>query len=199
MSLPLLAIRHAPTGWNRDGLIQGRRDVPLSPEGRAAAAGWRLPAGWDGARCLSSPLARAMETARILGLDPEPRPALIEMHWGDFEGHTLAALRERHGAAMAENESRGLDFLPDRGESPRMVRERLATFLPTLAADNQARPAVLVTHRGVLRALLSLATGWTMKEDPPERFRDSCAHHYEVGIEGAVRLVRLNVPLTGNP
>jgi probable phosphoglycerate mutase len=195
MSLPLLALRHAPTGWNRDGLIQGRRDVPLSPEGRTAAAGWKLPAGWEGARCLASPLGRAMETARILGLDPEPQPALIEMHWGDFEGHTLAALRERHGAAMAENESRGLDFLPDSGESPRMVRERLAKFLPALAGDTN--PVVLVTHRGVLRALYSLATGWEMKADAPERMHDACAHHYELGADGTVGLVRLNIPLTG--
>jgi len=190
-----MALRHAPTGWNRDGLIQGRRDEPLSPEGRTAAAAWRLPAGWEGARCLASPLARAMETARILGLDPVPQPALIEMHWGDFEGHTLAALRERHGEAMAENESRGLDFLPDGGESPRMVRERLAEFLPALAANTD--PVVLVTHRGVLRALYSLATGWEMKADPPERLRDACAHHYELGADGGVGLVRLNIPLTG--
>jgi probable phosphoglycerate mutase len=136
-----------------------------------------------------------METARILGLDPEPQPSLIEMHWGDYEGHTLAALRERHGAAMAENESRGLDFLPDGGESPRMVRERLARFLPALAADRD--PIVLVTHRGVLRALYSLATGWEMKADAPERLRDACAHHYELGADGTVGLVRLNIPLTG--
>jgi broad specificity phosphatase PhoE len=194
MSLSLLALRHAPTGWNRDGLIQGRRDVPLSPEGRAVAAAWRLPAGWKGARCLASPLARAMETARILGLDPQPQPALIEMHWGDFEGHTLAALRERHGASMAENETRGLDFLPDGGESPRMVRERLARFLPTLAAEGSA--VVLVTHRGVLRALYSLATGWEMKTDPPERLRDACAHQYELDPDGAVGMVQLNIPLT---
>jgi broad specificity phosphatase PhoE len=197
MSLPVLAIRHAPTGWNLDGLIQGRRDVPLSPEGRTAAAGWKLPSGWENARCLASPLARAMETARILGLDPEPHPALIEMHWGEYEGHTLAALRERHGAAMAENESRGLDFLPDGGESPRMVRERLAKFLPALAAKKT--PLVLVTHRGVLRALYSLATGWEMKTDAPERLRDACAHQYELGTDGAVGLVRLNIPLAEMP
>lgn len=195
MTLPLMALRHAPTGWNRDGLIQGRRDVPLSPEGRAVAAAWRLPPGWDGARCLASPLARAMETARILGLHPEPQPALIEMHWGDFEGHTLAAIRERHGAAMAENESRGLDFLPDGGESPRMVRERLATFLPALAAGTE--PVVLITHRGVLRALYSLATGWEMKADAPERLRDACAHHYALKPDGAVSLVQLNISLSG--
>ena len=194
MSIPILALRHAPTEWNRAGLIQGRRDVPLSEAGRAAAASWRLPDGWESTACLASPLARTMETARLLRLDPVPHPALLEMDWGDFEGQTLAAIRQRLGPAMAENEARGLDFQPDDGESPRAVRDRLSAFLPTLAG-----PTVLVTHKGVLRALLSLATGWTMHDDPPEKLRDTSAHHFELNPAGDLRMVRLNLPLHEEP
>lgn len=194
MNVPLLALRHAPTEWNRRGLIQGRRDVPLSDAGRAEAASWRLPAGWEDAACLASPLARTMETARLLRFEPTPHPALLEMDWGHFEGETLAAIRARLGPAMAENEARGLDFQPEDGESPREVRDRLAAFLPTLG-----RPTVLVTHKGVLRALLSLATGWTMRNDPPEKLRDGRAHQFELNSAGDLRVVRLNLPLHDRP
>jgi hypothetical protein len=32
------------------------------------------------------------------------------MSWGDWEGFTLAELRETHGDMYAQNEARGLDF-----------------------------------------------------------------------------------------
>ena len=37
----LALIRHAPTDYNAQGRMQGTRDVPLSTQGRAVAAGWR--------------------------------------------------------------------------------------------------------------------------------------------------------------
>ena len=45
-------------------------------------------------------------------------PALIEMDWGQWEGHRLADLRRRHGSRMSEMEALGLDLLPPGGESP---------------------------------------------------------------------------------
>lgn len=39
----LAVIRHGPTEYNKAGRIQGRRDIPLSAEGRAVVARWQLP------------------------------------------------------------------------------------------------------------------------------------------------------------
>jgi broad specificity phosphatase PhoE len=188
--VPVLAIRHAATEWNAAGLLQGRRDLPLSESGRAAVRGWRVPEGWTGARCLSSPLLRARETASLLGLAPGAEPLLIEMDWGSWEGRRLDELRAELGAAMAENEARGLDFRPAGGESPREVQARLQLLLPTLG-----EPTILVAHKGVLRALYALATGWTMQEKPADRLRDAHAHAFAVGPGGAVAVERLNIPL----
>ena len=44
MSVPFAILRHAPTGWNAEGRLQGSTDIPLSPAGEAAARSWRLPA-----------------------------------------------------------------------------------------------------------------------------------------------------------
>jgi broad specificity phosphatase PhoE len=170
-------IRHGRTAWNEEGRMQGRADLPLSPAGRAEVLGWRLAAAWADARWLSSPLCRATETAALLTDRPVAvEPRLIEMDWGAFEGRTLAELRAEAPAAMAANEGRGLDFRPPGGESPREVRTRLETLFADLGADPVAEAiAVCVTHKGVVRAALSLATGWDMLAKPPLRLADDAA------------------------
>lgn len=186
----LLVIRHGETDWNAEGRIQGHTDRPLSPAGRTALVGVRLPLEWGGGRCLSSPLLRAVETARLLGLAPHPDPRLIEMAWGEWEGQRLEDLRAELGAAMVENEARGLDFRPPGGESPRDVQTRLRPLLAGIDA-----PTIVVTHKGVLRALYALATGWTMTEKPPAKLLDGRAHAFELAPNGMPGVVELNIVL----
>ena len=186
----ILVIRHATTDWNLAGRVQGRCDVPLNGSGREFLQRARLPEGWSAAPCLASPLLRAMETARHLGLAPQPEPRLAEMDWGEWEGRRLADLRAELGAEMARNEARGLDFRPPGGESPRDVQARLAPLLGEVRQD-----AILVTHKGVLRALYAMATGWTMQADPAHKLRDACAHRFAVDTAGIPCLLELNIAL----
>lgn len=190
----LAAMRHAPTAWNAARRLQGRADIPLAPESRAALAALRLPDAFAGWRVLSSPLARCMETARALGLQPEPEPALVEMDWGAWEGETLSALRARLGTRMREAEARGLDFRPDGGESPREVQARLRPLLARLAAGGE--PCLALTHRGVLRALLAAATGWDMTGDAPRKLaRHGAIHVFRLAADGTPAIERLDVEL----
>jgi probable phosphoglycerate mutase len=164
----LLLIRHGATEWNEARRLQGRADLGLSPRGRAEVLSWRLPPDWKEACWLSSPLRRARETAVLLTAAPvEVEPRLIEMDWGAFEGRTLAELRADDPAGMAANEARGLDFRPPGGESPREVAERFRHLAADLA--DAPEPVIAVTHKGVVRAGLALATGWTMATKPPVR------------------------------
>jgi probable phosphoglycerate mutase len=188
----ILVIRHGATDWNAAGLIQGRTDRPLSDAGRAAVAAMTLPPGWTEAVCLASPLARTMETATLLRLAPAPEPRLIEMAWGQWEGRRLADLRAALGAEMAESEAKGLDFRPPGGESPRDVQARLRPLLAEIAV-----PTVLVTHKGVIRALYALATGWPMTEKAPAKLRDGHGHLFRLAADGAPSVEELNVPLGG--
>ncbi len=190
----LALIRHATTGWNAQGRIQGRADVPLDPSGRAAAAGWRPPCLDDGAELVSSPLTRARETFHCMGVDRfSVETRLTEMDWGRWEGRRLADLRDELGQAMAANEARGLDFRPDGGESPRDVQDRVRPWLADLA--DRDLPVVAMTHKGVIRAVLALASGWDMTAPPPTRLRWDCAHMFTVGAAGRLAVERLNVPL----
>ena len=181
--------RHGDTAWSAAGRIQGRRDVPLSDAGRAALAARELPALCRRMRVVTSPLARCVETARLLGAREAPSDArLVEMHWGDWEGRVLSELREELGAAMRENEARGWDFRPANGETPREVWSRVR---PWLAEVNE--PTLAITHRGVIRAVLATATGWDMRGAPPAKLDWHAVHFFRLAPDGTPTVHSLNV------
>jgi broad specificity phosphatase PhoE len=183
-------LRHGATAWNAAGRMQGRADPPLSAEGRAALSGTALPAEIATARWFASPARRARETAELLGAaNLVVANELVEMDWGAWEGETLASLRA--DADFAANEARGLDFQPPGGESPRAVMHRVQAWLNTLDGE---QPVIAVTHKGVIRVVLCLATGWDMLGKPPAKLDWRALHLFEVA-DGAVRIARLNRPL----
>jgi probable phosphoglycerate mutase len=184
----LALIRHARSEWNERGLIQGRADIALSAAGAAAAATWRPPAALADFVWVTSPLARARATARlILGREAGVEPALIEMAWGAWEGRRLAELRAELGQALAANEALGLDFRPPGGESPHEVQQRLAPWLARIGAGGP--PVAAVTHKGVIRAVIGLATGWDFLGRPPIRLAAATAQLFEVDSAGRPRLL----------
>lgn len=187
-------IRHGSTHWNEAGRMQGHADIPLSPLGRAQAQAWRLPPTIGAPlRWWSSPLARAIETARLVGgTEPIRVPALVEMDWGEWEGRTLAELEAEFGDSFRRNAAAGLDFRPPGGESPREVRGRVLPWLQALPEFDGT--TIAVTHNGVIRALLSAATGWDMTGKPPVRLRREALHRFSV-VDGRVALLEANAPL----
>jgi len=93
----LLLIRHGETEWSRTRRHTGRTDIPLEPEGEAAArALGPLLAREPIAAVLASPLSRAWRTAELAGLGDRARrdDDLMEWDYGDYEGRTTAAIRE---------------------------------------------------------------------------------------------------------
>lgn len=189
---PLVMIRHAPTAWNEQKRLQGRQDIPLSDAGRERASQWEVPSPVNQYRWVCSPLRRTRETAELLGaVDLQTEPRLIEMDYGNWEGCRLTDLRRDLGDEMALNEARGIEFRPERGETPREVQERLKPWLMDIAA--QGKPTLAVAHHGVLRALYSLATGWNMVEAPPEKFQPGAMHFFRVAETGHASVERINI------
>lgn len=186
-------LRHAKTNWNEMKLIQGQTDLSLSPQGMADAHDWVIP---DEARdCIAytSPLKRAIETAQILDLNPIIDPLLIEMDWGRYEGENIDFLRMEIGSIFIENEKRGLYFQPPLGETPYMVRERLKTFLNTV--ESQEKDIIIIAHKGIIRALYSLATGWDMSHNPSHKLSDQSIHCFKVHSSDHIEIDQLNIPL----
>jgi broad specificity phosphatase PhoE len=184
----LALLRHADTAWSVEGRIQGHSDVPLSVSGREQLRGRVLPPDCSGMKVVTSPLARCVETAVLLGApDAEREPRIAEMHWGAWEGRLLAELRQELGEAMRQNEARGLDFRPEGGESPRELLFRVSQWLSFLS-----EPTLAITHRGVIRVVLAAATGWDMTGRPPAKLDWDAVHFFRVSA-GRPSIESLNV------
>jgi probable phosphoglycerate mutase len=201
----LALLRHGATAWNAAGVLQGRSDVALSPDGRADVAGWRLPDSVASWRWQTSPLARCRETAALLreshpGPPAAIEPRLVEMDFGRWEGQRLAALRAADPDATAAREARGLDFAAPGGESPRDVLARLAPWLEMLAAAG--RDVLAITHKGVIRALYAQASGWPMLGRMPTRLDLAALQLFALSDGRGLSIEQLNLavrPPTGPP
>lgn len=189
----LALLRHGPTSWTREHRLQGRADIPLDDGGRDEVRRWRLPPEATEFRWMTSPLRRAIETATLLGVGAAVEARLIEMSWGEWEGRRVADLSAEDGVAFAAWEARGLDLEPPGGESPRAVQRRLLPLLREFA--DTGRPVAAVTHKGVIRAVLALATGWDMREKEPAKLAWNALHLFRLAPDGTPQIERLNLPL----
>lgn len=119
-------VRHAQTEWSVNGRHTGRTDVPLTPAGVAAAEAlrpWFSTMQFD--HVLSSPLSRAIDTARLCGLGAQvrPEPLLMEWDYGAYEGVTTRQIQaERPGWDLWRDGCPG-------GETLEQVSARAAALL----------------------------------------------------------------------
>ncbi len=185
-------LRHGPTEWNALGRIQGHTDIPLSAEGAAKMAALRLPDSITAARVFVSPLTRARQTARLLGLpDDVLDTRLMEQHWGEWEGMTRAEILGRHGEDAFMRAGLARAFRPLGGESTAQLHDRVAHFLRDVAATNG--DAVAVAHLGVLRAAYTLATGWDMATPMPPDLDVSRILLLSLAHDGTPKIETLNM------
>ncbi|KUJ80332.1 phosphoglycerate mutase [Ruegeria marisrubri] len=163
----LALLRHGHTAWNRAGRIQGRSDIPLDEDARKDLAGYCLPDPWDQAELWSSPLARAVETARLVsGREPKLAPELIEMNWGDWEGKRGLDLIAQPESGYRHIEEWSWNFRPPGGESPAELWQRLCPWIEGLCGDSLA-----VCHIGIMRVILAKAHGWDFEGPAPFRIK----------------------------
>lgn len=174
--------------------MQGHADRPLSEEGREKVSAWTVPARYKDFHWVASPLSRAQQTAELLALDINRlEPAIIEMDWGDWEGHTRSELDEIYGEEVSKRAALGLDLRPHNGESPRDVRERVGEWARGVAESGI--PTGAVCHQGIIRAALSLATDWSMVGKPPEKMDWASVHVFNAHADGTFEISELNISL----
>jgi broad specificity phosphatase PhoE len=155
----LILVRHGETEWSRTGRHTGRTDVPLTERGReqARAVADEL-ADFAFVEVLSSPLSRALDTARLAGYGDrvETTDDLLEWDYGADEGRTTAEIRgDRPGWTIWRDG-------PEAGETPDQVAERVDRVI---ARVRVAPGDVLAfAHGHVLRVL---AARW-IGEPPTE-------------------------------
>ncbi len=155
----LLLVRHGETDYNRNGVIQGSRDIPLNEQGRrqAEALAESLKQVKINAAC-SSGLSRAYETARIVvGSRPikvTKFPELNEMSFGKYEGRSdeeVQRIFSQKHAAWARGE---LDIGFQDGENPSQVLQRADSRMRRIVHDHPGQTVLVVTHGRLMRILL---------------------------------------------
>lgn len=152
-SQEVLVIRHPQTVANAAGRYTGRTNSPITPVGEAQVR-WlaRVIAAWEPEIAYASPLARAAETARVVMPDGKPVEIwdeLQEIDFGQAEGHTFDEL-VKMGIRMDYDS--GGPIVPA-GESADAFHERVRRAGSRVRAEG--RRAVILTHGGVLRHLLT--------------------------------------------
>jgi broad specificity phosphatase PhoE len=155
----LWLVRHGETAWSSLGRHTGRTDVPLTETGRAQARTVaRKLAGRDFALVLSSPLSRALETARLAGFadQVETTDDLMEWDYGADEGRTTAEIREERDGWTVWRDG------PLDGETATQVGARVDRVITRVRAVDG--DVLVFAHGHVLRIL---AARW-LGEPPTE-------------------------------
>lgn len=146
-------VRHGETDWNLSGRLQGREDLPLNETGRNQA---RLTGAylskWPWDLIVTSPLSRALETARLVGDKTaakilEPETDLQERDYGESAGLT----REESDGRWTDGAVPGLESNAD-------LRERGFSVLVSLAARFPQTRMVVVSHGSLINSLLSVVS-----------------------------------------
>ena len=153
--MKILLVRHGETDYNKNRLIQGHSDIELNETGRGQArnAGQKLTEH-DIDFAFSSPLKRAVETARLM-LDNSNNnqniskeiitdERLIEKFFGVFEGSTF----EEYFSAL-EVQS-GLESI----EKDEAVYERASSFFNEQYLEHKDETILVVCHGALIRIFL---------------------------------------------
>lgn len=198
--IELVCVRHGRTAWNADLRFQGQTDVPLDGHGRGQAmvlaAELRTPP-LD--RAVSSDLVRCAETARIilgehpcvpLRLDPDLR----EMAFGEWEGLTWAQIVRKNPKVALDGWSRPKTQAPPGGERFTDVVARAERAVRRLQDEMPEGGRVLVvTHAGVLHALLRVVLGEAEAEKIDIRFTPGGVTRFALDGAPQGRILSLNV------
>lgn len=154
----LYLVRHGETPGNQERRYIGWEDPPLAATGEAQAAALaqnlkNVPI----TAVYSSDLRRAVHTAEILaapyGLAVQIDPRLREINFGDWSGLTYDEIAALAPEQLQRWVADPVSNPPPRGETLAQLTERVLQALP------QEDGALVVTHGGPLRAIVSHFTG----------------------------------------
>ena len=157
----LWVVRHAPTQLNREGRYMGYLDPVPVFDSESVAKAEQVALAFRAAgvqRVVSSPLARARQTAEILGQDIEMEidDRLMEWGLGSWQGMLHEDVRREYPTWF---DSRGVwdpRRTPPGGEEFADVEARVTSFLeeglfaPARRGDSAT---AVVTHNGVMRMI----------------------------------------------
>jgi probable phosphoglycerate mutase len=159
--LRLLVVRHGQTDFNAQRRYQGATDVALNAAGvrQAEALAQRLRADAIDA-IVSSPLQRALQTARIIAQAVSRDVQVIE-HFrersvGVYEGLTSEEVHARYPDLWGQHVTRQMNQTPPGGETILEVGCRVLKGLDILKQGHSNETVLLVAHAFVARVIYGI-------------------------------------------
>jgi broad specificity phosphatase PhoE len=150
--------RHGETDYNAQRRFQGHLAVPLNDRGREQAHELaRLAAQREWATLICSPLARARETADIVGAaighHPIEDARFAETDCGDWTDRLFDDVEREAPELFARYQAADPGFAFPGGES--FAQQQLRVLEGIDAARQGPRPALVISHRGSIRLALA--------------------------------------------
>ncbi len=156
----LFLTRHGQTLWNVEKRMQGQLDSDLTELGReqAKALGKRLSDEKIDV-IYSSPLGRAMDTAKLIRGDREIEiktdDGLMELYLGPWQGRLLSDVSLEFPEQTENFWKRPENYQRDDGETYYQLRERASKVVGRIAEEENGKNVLVVTHGIVLKTLRS--------------------------------------------
>ncbi len=150
--MDIYLIRHTQTATAK-GLCYGQTDVALADSfaDEVTQLTLKLPAWQDNCRFYSSPLGRCLQLAHRFSHTIAMDERLLELNFGDWEGRRFDDLPPESVKQWTEN---FVQTAPPNGESFIDLCQRAGAFWQELL-QQELEQAVIITHAGVIRALLA--------------------------------------------
>ncbi|MDR2902084.1 MAG: histidine phosphatase family protein [Lactobacillales bacterium] len=177
MSKHLIFIRHGETDWNKQGLIQGWKDIPLNDAGIKQAKAWAAKLKEMRVEFVfSSDLARARQTAVILSdalnIPVSYSHLLRERCYGAAEGMTRAQMMETYADIIRQmkdesNPDRHKIALPG-GESKENIFQRTMHFIHEVSETTDQDTLLFCTHGEIINTFIKKNFGIHERFDPAE-------------------------------
>ena len=172
----LFLVRHGRTGWNKEQIFRGHKDVPLDEVGREEAllVGERLKG--EGIRgVFSSPLSRAMETAQAVAqfhkVEVQVLAGLNDLNFGEWEGMSRQEVEERYPDLYEQWLKTPHQVIFPGGEGLAAVSSRAMKAVEDIIEQHPQEAVAVVSHRVVLKVLICALLGldnshfWNIAQD----------------------------------
>lgn len=160
--MKIYVIRHGTTELNKQKLLNGQIDEPLSAEGVSEVKEAIVSIPNTVTHIFSSVMQRARQTAEMVNQQLKKplsfHEEIREIHMGSLAGKSWDSLVSGE-ELKKKHRSIEFDYRSDGGESAKEVKSRVLKFLKQVYGKHGDYEVLVVTHGGIIRVLHLLEHG----------------------------------------